>query len=80
MRVEVTGIENCAIVNYVHESIYEMRGTTRVMKNLKDMLLGLAIILAVIVFHLFITNGLWTDLIAVVGLIFVLAGYFGKED
>lgn len=50
------------------------------MKNLKDMLLGLAIILAVIVFHLFITNGLWTDLIAVVGLIFVLAGYFGKED
>ena len=42
------------------------------MNGIKNMLLGIAIMLAVIVFHLFCANdGLWTDFIAIIGLIYV---------
>ena len=41
---------------------------------------GIAIMLAVIVFHLFCANdGLWTDFIAIIGLIFVIKGYNTKD-
>lgn len=50
------------------------------MNGIKDMLFGLAIILATIAFHLFIMDGLWTDCIAILGLIIILVGYFKKED
>ncbi|WP_312104166.1 hypothetical protein [Lachnoclostridium sp.] len=50
------------------------------MKAIKNMLLGIAIILAVIIFHLFIEAGLWTDFIAVIGIILVLAGYNSKDE
>ena len=37
------------------------------MNGIKNMLLGIAIMLAVIVFHLFCANdGLWTDFIAII--------------
>lgn len=50
------------------------------MKEIKNMLLGIAIMLAVIVFHLYMTNtGLITDFIAIVGLILVVKGYFSKS-
>lgn len=47
------------------------------------MLLGIAIMLTVIVFHLCITStSLWTDFIAIIGIILVVRGYCaeGKED
>ena len=50
------------------------------MNGIKNMLLGIAIMLAVIVFHLFYANdGLWTDLIAIIGLFFVIKGYNTKD-
>ena len=50
------------------------------MYGIKNMLLGIAIMLAVIVFHLFCANdGLWTDFIAIIGLIFVIKGYNTKD-
>lgn len=51
------------------------------MQGIKKMLLGIAIMLAVIVFHLFyINDGLWTDFIAIIGFIFVIKGYNSKEN
>lgn len=50
------------------------------MNGIKDMLFGLAIILATIAFHLFIADRLWTDCIAILGLIVVFVGYFKKEE
>lgn len=50
------------------------------MRGIKNMLMGLAIILAVIAFHLFMADKFWTDFIVILGLIFVLAGYFAKEE
>lgn len=53
------------------------------MKEIKNMLLGIAIMLAVIVFHLYITStSLWTDFIAVIGIILAVRGYCteGKEN
>lgn len=50
------------------------------MQGIKDMLLGIAIILIVIVFHLFYSDSLVTDFIAVIGLIIVIIGYFSKDD
>lgn len=50
------------------------------MNGIKTMLLGLAIMLAVISFHLFIAHRLITDFIAVLGLIIVFAGYFDKNN
>ena len=50
------------------------------MNGIKNMLLGIAIMLAVIVFHLSCVNdGLWTDFIAIIGLIFVIKGYNTKD-
>lgn len=49
------------------------------MKNIKLMLLGIAIILVVIVFHMFMEDGLLTDLIAIAGLIMVGVGYISKD-
>lgn len=50
------------------------------MKEIKNMLLGIAIMLSVIVFHLYMTNtGLITDFIAVIGFILVIKGYFSKS-
>jgi len=48
-------------------------------KEIKKMLLGIAIMLAVIVFHMFMEDGLWIDLIAIVGLIFVISGFIAKD-
>ncbi len=51
------------------------------MRGIKNMLLGIAIMLAVIVFHLFYANdGLWTDFIAIIGLICVVKGYNTKDN
>ena len=50
------------------------------MNGIINMLLGIAIMLAVIVFHLSCVNdGLWTDFIAIIGLIFVIKGYNTKD-
>lgn len=48
------------------------------MKETKDMLLGIAIMQAVLLFHLALTNTLKTDWIAIVGLILVIKGYCTK--
>ena len=39
------------------------------------MLLGITIILAVIVLHMFLESGLLTDLLAIIGVIVVFVGY-----
>lgn len=49
------------------------------MQGIKNMLLGIAIMLAVIAFHLFYEHGLWTDFIAIIGLICVIKGYSAKD-
>lgn len=49
------------------------------MNQIKDMLLGIAIILVTILVHLFIEGGLMTDFIAIIGIMFVLDGYFSKN-
>lgn len=50
------------------------------MRGIKKMLLGIAIMLAVIVFHLFYANdGLWTDFLAIIGLLVVVSGFREKE-
>ena len=43
--------------------------------DIKIMLLGIAIILFTIILHLFLQDGLLTDLIAIVGLLVVALGY-----
>lgn len=50
------------------------------MKEIKNMLLGIAIMLAVIVFHLFVADKLLTDFIAIIGLCIVILGYCSKDD
>ena len=49
------------------------------MDEIKDMLLGIAILLAVILVHLFLDDGLWTDLIGFLGMGLVVSGYNGKK-
>ena len=49
-------------------------------KDIKIMLVGITIILAVIVLHLFLSDGLITDLIAIIGVILVFIGYKKVED
>lgn len=44
-------------------------------KDIKIMLLGITIILAVIVLHMFLESGLLTDLLAIIGVIVVFVGY-----
>lgn len=56
------------------------KGGPPIMKGIRTMLLGVAIMLAVVAFHLYIMVGFWTDFIAVLGLIIVLAGYFSKSE
>lgn len=48
------------------------------MKSVKIMLTGIAVLLAVIIFHLFIITPLWTDFFAVIGLVIILIGIFIK--
>lgn len=50
------------------------------MEEIKKMLLGITIILMTIILHLFVTDGLSTDLIAIVGLSIVILGYHQKDD
>lgn len=50
------------------------------MEDLKLMLLGIAIMLAFIVFHLFMADGLITDVFAAVGLVLVIVGYYRKDS
>ena len=50
------------------------------MESIKNMLIGLAIILITILVHISIENLFITDFIAVIGLIFVFYGYFSKDN
>lgn len=50
------------------------------MKQIKDMLLGIAIMLAAIALHLFLADKLITDFIAIFGLCVVVLGYCSKAD
>lgn len=50
------------------------------MKEIKTMLLGIAIMLATIVIHLFIADQLFTDFIAILGICIVILGYSSKGD
>lgn len=49
------------------------------MNQIKNMLLGITIILVAILVHLFIEAGLTTDFIAIIGIIFVLNGYLSSS-
>lgn len=49
------------------------------MESIKIMLVGIAILLVVIIFHLFITAPLITDFLAILGILFVISGYRFKE-
>ncbi len=51
------------------------------LKGMKNMLLGIAIMLAVILVRLVLTGKgyLTTDLLAIIGIIFVIKGYCQKE-
>lgn len=48
------------------------------MEEIKNMLLGISIILLVILVHLFITDGLLTDFLALIGIFIVFKAYFNK--
>ena len=50
------------------------------MYAIKNMLLGITIILVAIVYTLFIVTGLITNFIAIIGIIFVLIGYFSNSN
>ena len=50
------------------------------MKEIKNMLLGIAIMLAAIALHLFLADKLITDFIAMIGLCVVILGYYSKAD
>ena len=50
------------------------------MKGIKNILVGITIILVVILFHICLDYLLWTDLIAIIGVIFVVNGYLAKDD
>ena len=50
------------------------------MYAIKNMLLGITIILVAIVYTLFIETGLITNYIAIIGIIFVLIGYFSNSN
>ncbi len=49
------------------------------MNGIKNMLLGITIVLVVILFHICLDYFLWTDLIAIIGVILVIDG-FRKKD
>jgi len=48
------------------------------MKEIKDMLLGISILLIIILFHLLITDALLTDFLALIGIVIVFKAYFNK--
>ena len=50
------------------------------MKDIKLMLLGIALMVFTVAFHLFLEDGLITDFIALVGLFLVVSGYSNKEE
>lgn len=50
------------------------------MKEIKTMLLGIAIMLATIVIHLFIADQLFTDFIAILGICIVILGYYSLSE
>lgn len=50
------------------------------MNQVKNMLLGMAIILVPILIHLHLEAGLITDFIAIIGIILVLHGYFSGNN
>ncbi len=50
------------------------------MQRIETMLIGILIILLVIVFHLNCEINLWTDYIAVIGIIVFLRGYFKSNN
>lgn len=50
------------------------------MNEIKEMLLGIAIILVTILIHLFLEVKLLTDFIAIIGFILVLEGYFSGNN
>ena len=50
------------------------------MYAIKNMLLGITIILVAIVYTLFIETGLITNYIAIIGIIIVLIGYFSNSN
>lgn len=50
------------------------------MTEIKNMLLGIAIMLAAIALHLFLADKLITDFIAIIGLCVVILGYCSKAD
>lgn len=47
--------------------------------SIKNMLLGIAILLVTIIVHLFLNDGYITDFIAIVGVILVIVGYYSKD-
>ena len=49
------------------------------MKSIKNILIGIAIILLTILIHLFLNDGYITDFIAVIGVILVIGGYYSKD-
>ena len=50
------------------------------MKSIKIMLLGIAIMIFTIALHIFLVEGLLTDLIVIIGFLFVIAGYYWKDE
>lgn len=49
------------------------------MDQLKDMLLGMSILLVAILIHLFIETILFSDFLGILGIIFILKGYYSKN-
>lgn len=67
MNFEIVFINFCALST--------AKGMTVNMKQIKNMLLGISIILVTILIHLSIETLLITDFIVIIGFIFVLIGY-----
>ena len=51
----------------------------RLMESIKNILIGIAIILLTILIHLFLNDGYVTDFIGVIGVILVIVGYYSKD-
>ena len=49
------------------------------MDSIKNMLLGIAILLVTIIVHLFLNDGYITDFIAIVGVFLVIVGYYSID-
>lgn len=64
----------------VNDASLDFNGGINSMHQIKDMLLGITIILVTILVHLFIETGLLTDFIAIIGILLVLYGYFSNSN